>query len=169
MRENCFILFSLVAMAGALGVVFSRQVVHSAFSLVISFIGLASLFILWGNSFIGILQIWIYTGAIVVLFVFVILLLNLSKLPVPFSFRGFSMTLILISAWFFALLMVRTFNRGNLFPRVGEAHATTHVRAVSSLLFGEYLWAFEILSVFLLALVVAVCVLMRPQVEGESG
>ena len=58
--------------AMAVGVVFSKNAIHSAFSLVLCFLGLSSCYIQWHSPFLGLIQVLIYTGAIVVLFVFVV-------------------------------------------------------------------------------------------------
>src|SRR5262245_29191265 len=68
MREWLFPLFGIFTIAAATGVVFSRNAIYSAFSLVLAFFGLAGIFVLWGNNFLAMLQILIYAGAIVVLF-----------------------------------------------------------------------------------------------------
>lgn len=71
-----FIVFALGALAGAVGVLFARNPVNSAISLVMSFFCLASLYILLHAVFMGIIQVLVYAGAVMVLFVFVLMLLN---------------------------------------------------------------------------------------------
>ena len=73
-----FYLFSALAVTGAIALVAFRNPVSSAMSMVVSFIGLAALFILLNAYFVGILQILVYAGAIMVLFLFIIMLLDVK-------------------------------------------------------------------------------------------
>jgi len=74
-----FFMLAIVAIVAAVGVVWSRNPVRSALSLVINFIALAMLYFTLHAHFLGIVQIIVYTGAIMVLFLFVIMLLNLGS------------------------------------------------------------------------------------------
>ncbi len=79
MPSPLFYLFALLMVAGGLMVVLMRNPVSSALSMVLSFIGLAGLFIGLNSYFVGILQILVYAGAIMVLFIFIIMLLDVKK------------------------------------------------------------------------------------------
>ena len=79
MRDLLFAAGALFTVAMAAGVVFARGAIFSAFCLVLSFFGLALLYILWDSTFISMIQVLVYAGAIVVLFVFVVMLLNLDR------------------------------------------------------------------------------------------
>ncbi len=73
-----FYFFAAIAVFGALGVVINRNPVSGAFSMIASFVGVAALFIGLNAYFIGILQILVYAGAIMVLFIFIIMLLDVQ-------------------------------------------------------------------------------------------
>ncbi len=79
MPSLLFYLFSFLAVAGAVALVALRNPVGSALSMVMSFVGLAALFIGLNAYFVGIVQILVYAGAIMVLFLFIIMLLDLKK------------------------------------------------------------------------------------------
>ena len=79
MPSPLFYLFAAIMVAGGLMVVLMRNPVSSALSMVLSFIGLAGLFIGLNSYFVGILQILVYAGAIMVLFIFIIMLLDVKK------------------------------------------------------------------------------------------
>ena len=79
MPSPLFYIFAALMIVGALMVVFMRNPVSSALSMVLSFIGLAGLFIGINAYFVGILQVLVYAGAIMVLFIFIIMLLDLQK------------------------------------------------------------------------------------------
>ncbi|MCB0416323.1 MAG: NADH-quinone oxidoreductase subunit J [Bdellovibrionaceae bacterium] len=162
MREVFFMIFSVFTVLAALGVVVSRHAIFSAFSLVLSFFGLAVLYLLWGSSFVAMLQILIYTGAIVVLFVFVVMLLDLKKEETLDSAKTGPLVLAGVSVWLFSLLVLRALNRATFFKST-NIEAASDMKSISTLLFSKYLWGFEILSVFLLALIVSACVLARAE------
>jgi len=166
MKELFFIFFSLYTIAAALGVVLAKNPVYSAFSLILSFFGLSALYVMWGATFIGMIQILVYTGAIVVLFVFVVMLLDLGSVVTDHSHSWLTVMVSAIAVWFFSLLMLRTFNHT---PLVAPATplAESNTRLISQLLFTEYLWPFEILSIFLLALIIAIYALTRPDAADK--
>ncbi len=168
MREWLFTGVGIFTIAMAMAVVFAKSAVYSAFSLILTLFGLATLFLLWGNGFLASLQVLIYAGAIVVLFVFVVMLLDISKgraqTPRPLlGIVGGTAT------WLFSLLLLRTLNHARFFNAAvsGQAHRMD-MRVLSKLLFTDYLWPFEVLSLFLLALIVAIFILAKPEEEGKA-
>ena len=168
MNDTIFMLFVAFSMISALGVVFAKNAVYSAFNLVLCFIGLSGVYICWGATFIAMIQILIYTGAILVLFIFVVMLLDLARGNTA-SYGGW-MTGLFAGAgvWVMALLLLRTLNRATFFVPAVQSKALD-LRFISKVLFNEYLWPFEILSVFLLAMIISVYILTRPErVEVSS-
>jgi NADH-quinone oxidoreductase subunit J len=166
MREGLFIAFSLFTIAAASGVVLSRNPVYSAFSLILSFFGLSGLYLLWGTTFMAMIQILIYTGAIVVLFVFVVMLLNLqvNKENSPnFLIVGISGA----AVWFFSLIILRVLTQA--IPNTLPAIPTDQIRTISKLLFTRYLWPFEVLSLFLLVMIIAIFAITRTQEIPHGG
>jgi len=166
MRETLFIVFSLFTIAAASGVVLSRNPVYSAFSLILSFFGLSGLYLLWGSTFMAMIQILIYTGAIVVLFVFVVMLLNLQTV------RENSPNLLFLvgaaaAVWLFSLMILRVLTRA--IPNKVVEIPTDQLRAISKLLFTRYLWPFEVLSLFLLVMIVAIFAITRTQEIPQGG
>ena len=79
MEMAIFAVFALLALGSAIVVVAHRNPVHSTLSLVVTLVATAAMFVLLGAPFIAALQVLIYTGAIVVLFLFVIMLLNVQR------------------------------------------------------------------------------------------
>lgn len=81
MYDILFWIFSALMLGCAVGVVFNRNPVHAAFLMILSFISLAGLFFLLQAYFLAVLQILVYAGAVVVLFLFIIMLLEAGKSP----------------------------------------------------------------------------------------
>ncbi|MBM4303598.1 MAG: hypothetical protein FJ112_04665 [Deltaproteobacteria bacterium] len=166
MREVLFIAFSLFTIGAASGVLLSRNPVYSAFSLILSFFGLSGLYLLWGSSFMAMIQILIYTGAIVVLFVFVVMLLNLQTSRENSSNIVF-LGVVSASVWLFSLIILRVLTRSipNKILEIPE----NQLRTISKLLFTRYLWPFEILSFFLLVMIIAIFAITRTQEIAHGG
>jgi NADH-quinone oxidoreductase subunit J len=166
MRETLFIAFSLLTILAASGVVLSKNAVYSAFSLILTFFGLSALYLLWGSTFMAMIQILIYTGAIVVLFVFVVMLLNLQlnrENPPNYLFMGVSTA----AVWCFSLIVLRVLTRA--IPNKMALIPQDQIRTISKLLFTRYLWPFEVLSLFLLVMIVAIFAVTRTQEIPHRG
>jgi NADH-quinone oxidoreductase subunit J len=158
-----FAVFALLAVASAVVVVAARRVVTSALALVLCFLAVAGLFFLQGAEFLGAVQILLYAGSIVVLFVFVVMLANLrgeegTEWSGPRAFGA----VLLGGAVLAQLLSVFARARGWLAaPSVGLAPGEGHVQALGKVLFREYLLPFEVLSVILLAALFGLIVIGR--------
>lgn len=168
MKDLVFIAFSLFTLVTAAGVVLSRNVIYSAFNLVLCFFGLATLYLLWGATFISMVQILIYAGAIVVLFVFVVMLLNFEK-PTEKSPSLFFMAVTGGGVWVISLLLLRVFSKTFGMLSIPETTQALSVRTVSKLLFTQYLWPFEVLTVFLLALIIGIFLVARPEKNERAS
>lgn len=161
-HEILFSTFGIFSIACAAGVVFSRSPVYSAFSLILSFFGLSAMYVLWDATFIAMIQILIYTGAIVVLFVFVVMLLDLGHSAGGYWHSWFTVVFAGFGTWCLGLFLLRSLNSGNSRPIVSLG-VNTGMREISRLLFTDYLWPFEVLSLFMLAMLIAVYALARPE------
>lgn len=161
-----FYLFSLVAIVAGLGVVLARNPIASALSLVVCFFFLAADYVLLDAHFVAVIQILVYAGAIMVLFVFVIMLLNLrhddAEALGDISRRtifGVAMAGLLavgVATGVGALGQVTA-------PEVGGAYGT--IAEVGRALFGgRYLLPFESVSVLLTVAVVGAVVLAKKEV-----
>src|SRR2546423_8232807 len=162
---------SVVAVAGALGVVLSRNPVHSALMLVMTLFGVAVLFVEQQAHFLAAVQVIVYAGAVVVLFLFVIMLIgvdtpeNIKTDPLPAQ-RPVAVALGLIGL-LEVLLLARWGNWVSGAQSVGGAargSATagkTNVELVANSLFTRYLLPFEATSVLLVIALVGAGVLAR--------
>ncbi|MBI4179431.1 NADH-quinone oxidoreductase subunit J [bacterium] len=157
-----FYLFALLAVGGALSVLTRRNPMTCAASLVVSVLSVALLYFLLSAHFVGVAQMIVYAGAIVVLFIFVIMLLNLTDRELG---RG-RMTLFKIFGAFLALSVLAILAPGmrsmvELEPSGGPGPAYGGTAEVGRLLFGEYLLPFELTSILILAAMVAGVVLAK--------
>ena len=165
-----FYVFAALAVAGAVGVVTLRNPMYGAIALLTSFLAIAVLFLLRMAEFVAIVQIFIYGGGIMVLFLFVIMLINLHRLPELKRFGGHWVGVALLAV-LLAGLFGWLFIRADLAPVTVRSDAFTTVdgqdlgnpQAVAMALFTRYLLPFEIASIFLLIAMIGAVVLGRRQ------
>ncbi len=162
MEIAVFSLFALLALASAIVVVTHRNPVYSTMSLVVTLVSLAVLFVMLGAPFIGTLQVLVYTGAILVLFLFVIMLLNIDGEQRAEQPRGAQSTVAMLTAAVFAgtlgMLLWRASRDVALDPLTEQS---VSMKALAAALFERYLLAFEMIGLLLLVAVVAASVLAR--------
>lgn len=167
-----FLLFgilALVAIASALGMMFSRNAVYSALFLVLNLATVAVFYLLLSAPFIAMAQVTVYAGAIMVLFLFVIMLLggqqlSASKtLPWQRPLAGLLAFLLVVEAIY--LLLFRGRPQGQIQPAVETFGSPANIGQV---LFNEYLLPFEVTSVLLLVAMVGAIVLTKKE-KREPG
>jgi NADH-quinone oxidoreductase subunit J len=167
-----FVILAAVAVASAAGLLISRNTVYAALFLVLNFATVAVFYLLLGAPFIALAQVTIYAGAIMVLFLFVIMLLGADKLP-PGKFLPWQRpTAIVLTGILLAeagfLLFQRLQLSATLANPEASVNATETIRALGLALFNQYLLPFEVTSVLLLVAMVGVIVLTK-KVKGEPG
>jgi NADH-quinone oxidoreductase subunit J len=166
-----FYLFAALAVGGAIGVVTLRSPMYGALSLLATFLSVAVLFLLRSAEFVGIVQIFVYGGGIMVLFLFVIMLVNLHKLPELKLFHGQSpfvlalaVALLALFGYFFTqVTFVPALARPEVFTAVPGVRNAGNSQAVAWNLFNQQLLPFEIASLFLLVAMIGAVVLGRRQ------
>jgi len=159
-----FSVLALVAIATALGMLLSKSAVYSALFLVLNFATVAVFYILLNAPFIAMSQISVYAGAIMVLFLFVIMLLGTDALPSsnalpwqrPLAF-GLAIVLAFESIYLF---FVRAAANGTI-PQLDEKFGSP--AAIGAKLFSDYLLPFEVTSILLLVAMVGAIVLTQKE------
>src|SRR5512135_3368144 len=173
-----FSVFAVIAVAGALNLLIQRHPISSALSLIVVMGSLAVEYLLLGAEFVAAIQVIIYAGAIMVLFVFVIMLLNAgveartkgSRVALIFGFPAM-LAIGLLVAW----VLVRAPNVGSV--NVGAMYGSP--KAIGWLLFHDFLLPFEVTSVLALIAIMGAVVLAspvrsrfskpQPQAEGRQA
>jgi len=152
-----FWVFGLLAVGSALAIVAARNLVHAVLALILSFIGVAGLFVTLSADFIAVAQVLIYAGAIGVLTIFAIML-------TPRAARENANSALFWPAMLLALLIfgLITFSAVNTaWPVEQRAGFTVTAAAIGSALLSQYALAFEVVSVVLLAALVGAIVIVR--------
>ncbi len=166
-------LFGLLAILSALGMIFHKNPVYSALFLVIAFFSLAGIYALLGAQFLSIVQVMVYAGAIMVLFLFVIMLLNLRneiRLPIGRPFQvifGVIFGILLLVQGFLILKASSVSGALGVFPQ-SRVDQIGSVEALGTLLFTKYLLPFELASVLLLIGMVGAILLGRKKLPNEG-
>jgi NADH-quinone oxidoreductase subunit J len=167
-----FLVLALVAIASAVGMLLSRNSVYAALFLVLNFVTVAVFYLLLGAPFIAMAQITVYAGAIMVLFLFVIMLLGTEELPKTGTLR--------LQNWLAAALAVILavesvyimFFRGQLTASITTPAAALNdmdsLREMATALFQNYLLPFEVTSILLLVAMVGAIVLAKPEKGGQA-
>jgi NADH-quinone oxidoreductase subunit J len=162
METVLFILFGAIAVCGAIMVVTRKHPMASALYLILTLFAVAALFVLRQAHFLAAVQVIVYAGAVVVLFVFVIMLINVPEDRLPVERATTMRVLGVLAAGFFILesaVLARRFSM----PK-GPAVEVGTVEAVGRALFTDYLLAFEITSVLLLAAVIGAIALAKRKI-----
>lgn len=156
-----FLVLALVAVATALGMLLSQNAVYSALFLVLNFTTVAIFYLLLGAPFIAMSQIPVYAGAIMVLFLFVIMLLNLNKATEQMKSMGMRIAAVTGGGLLFITLAAAIRHGVNITATNAFDPGVGLVRTVGHVLFTEFLLPFEVSSVLFLSAIVGVVMLAR--------
>jgi NADH-quinone oxidoreductase subunit J len=156
-----FIILAGIAVLGAVSLIVQRHPIHSALSLIVVMVALAGLYLLMGAEFVAAVQIIVYGGAIMVLFIFVIMLLNageeertnLSRLA---FYAGIPLAVAVTGLIAAAIVSSRA---AAALP--AASGAITDTRALSNLLFTEFVYPFELTSFLILVAILGAIVLAQ--------
>lgn len=158
-----FYLFGLIAVASSLLFITRKSPVAAALWLVSTMFALAALYVMLDAQFVGAIQVLVYAGAIMVVFLFVVMLLNLGHADIAADFRENRVRFGAGVVGVLLLAMLLTLSSGRL-PVLEPATAARDanvVAPVAQVLFTEHLLAFEVTSVLLLAALVGAVVLAK--------
>jgi NADH-quinone oxidoreductase subunit J len=166
-----FLVLSLVAIASALGMLFSRNTIYSALFLVLNFVTVAVFYLMLGAPFIAMSQITVYAGAIMVLFLFVIMLLGAEQLRSELNWREALfpgiLALILVTQAIYVI-----FSKASLSSVMASPDASLNtmetLRKMSMTLFDKFLLPFEVTSILLLVAMVGAIVLAKKEKAGSK-
>ncbi len=164
--EISFYFFSTILVLSALGVITSRNPVHAALLLVLAFFTSAGLWLLLGAEFLAITLVLVYVGAVMVLFLFVVMMLdiNLDQLREGFwKWFPFGALLALVMAVEVAMVLInKGFGIGQMPVPSPHPPGYSNTKELGRLIYTEYVYAFELAAVILLvAMVAAIALTLR--------
>lgn len=170
MEIYAFISFAVLAIATALGMVLNKNTVNSALMMVLNMVSVAGLYLLLQAQFLALIQIVVYAGAIMVLFLFVIMLLNVDEDENLFDrFRVKYLLVTLLSVAVFAQILYGIAGVSDLLPQISsEMTRAGTVEAVAEVLYTDYLFAFQITAILLTAAVVGALMIAQFKADPEK-
>ena len=156
-----FWLLGTLALIGALGVVMAAHAVYSAMFLAMTMIILAVFYIIQDALFLGVVQIVVYTGAVMMLFLFVLMLIGVdSAESLVETLRGQRVAAVVAGVGFGVLLIAGIGTViSTSFGALSQANSGGNVQGLAVLLFSQYLWAFELTSALLITAAVGAMIL----------
>ena len=171
-----FYIFSIIAVFSAIMVTVSRNTVHSVFFLILDFITISCLFIMIGAEFIGMIMLIVYVGAVAVLFLFVVMMLNVSQqkndwlrgkkdsnhIPVGLLISSviFFELLIVVGGWKYKPELLDSFST------IGIDLNTTNTHEIGKVLYTDYIHLFQLSGIILLVAMIGAIVLTFRKREG---
>ena len=171
-----FYLFSFIAIVSAIMVTVARNTVHSVFFLILDFISISCLFIMIGAEFIGMIMLIVYVGAVAVLFLFVVMMLNVSQqknewlsgeknsnhIPIGLLISAiiFFELIIVAGGWKYKPELLGSFNS------LGINLSTSNTHQIGNVLYTDYIYLFQLSGMILLVAMVGAIVLTFRKREG---
>ena len=171
-----FYIFSIIAVFSAIMVTVSRNTVHSVFFLILDFISISCLFIMIGAEFIGMIMLIVYVGAVAVLFLFVVMMFNVSQqnneqLREKKNFNHIPIGLLISTVIFFELIIVAggwKYKPELLksFSSIGIDSNTTNTHEIGNVLYTDYIHIFQLSGMILLVAMIGAIVLTFRKRDG---
>ena len=166
-----FYLFAVLVIASAVMVVMARNPVHSVLWLILAFFNAAGLMVLVGAEFIAMLLVVVYVGAVAVLFLFVVMMLDVDFASMRAGFirnfpLGLAIALVLLAE---LVLGIGAYRAGSLelgVPATGTVLPANNIEAIGTLLYTDYIFLFEVAGIILLVAMIGAIVLTHRKPVG---
>lgn len=170
MATYLFFLFATLSIASAIAMVLNKSTVNSALFLVVNMVSIAGIYLVLQAQFLAVIQVLVYAGAIMVLFLFVIMLLNVDNeeaILTKFRFRyGLAF---LLGVVIFAQLLYSIASWTNSAPAISSKMAEVGtVQAVGNILFTHYMYPFEVTAILLTAAVVGALLIAQRKIQVKE-
>ncbi|MEE9199475.1 MAG: NADH-quinone oxidoreductase subunit J [Dehalococcoidia bacterium] len=154
-----FFIIGALALVGSLGVVFARNVVHSALFLILALLAVAGLFVLLLAEFLAIVQVLIYGGAITILLLFALMMTRARELPLKLDNAQKPLALVAAGATFAVLTLVLLVSD---WPGPPDTAERPGFEGIANTLFRQWAVPFEVASLILLVALIGAIVISRP-------
>jgi NADH-quinone oxidoreductase subunit J len=158
MSIAAFISIAVITLAGALAAACLRKLIHAAFCLVVAFLGLAAFYFFLGAEFVGLVQVFVYVGAVAVLIVFTILLTR----RVDEDAAGFNWGGVIVAVAVFAGLAWAIMNTPSLSVAAPAIEPLT-VKRIGEMLMTNYVWPLQCVGLLLTAALIGALVLVMEE------
>ena len=167
-----FYFFAAIQILAALRVITVRNPVHAALFLVLTFVSAACLWILMEAEFLGLLLVLVYVGAVMVLFLFVVMMLDVNIAEIREGFASYApVALVVAVVMVIEMGMVLTQRIFNVRPPLEKANGIGNTEAIGQVMYTDYVYPFEIAAVVLLVAIIAAIALTlrrRPETKYQT-
>ena len=170
-EQVLFWVLAPLAVIGALGLIFAKKAVHAALGMALAMIVLGVFYIAQGADFLGVIQIFVYTGAVIMLFLFVVMLVGVdSSDSLVETLSGQRVATVLLTLGLGGILVaaVGQITVGDPVGVDAVNAQTGNVSGVAQLIFGRYVWVFEITSALLITAALGAMVLAHRERLGKG-
>lgn len=167
MTLNVFYFISFVAVLSAIMVVFSKNPVHSVLYMIITFFCIAGHYILLNAEFLAIVHVIVYAGAIMVLFLYVLMMLNLNEDSEPHKSTLLKVTATICAGLLIVVLIGSLKGTELMMAQQPTDSSTGMVENLGKVMFNDFLLPFEITSILLLAAMVGAIMLGKSETAGN--
>ncbi len=158
MNNTAFVVIAILTLAGALAAATLQKLMHAALSFAVTFVGIAAFFFLLGAEFVGLVQVFVYIGAVAVLIVFTILL---TRRDVEKD-RGFTWTGVVVAVAVFGGLIWAILETQSLPMAAPEIPALT-VKRIGEVLMTSYVWPLQCVGLLLTAALIGALILVMEE------
>lgn len=170
-EQLVFWILAPISVAAAIGMVLARNAIHSALFLVVNFVTIAVFYLVLGSPFLFVVQIAVYAGAIMVLFLFVIMLLGVDRSESLYeNIRGHRvLSVVLVVGVLLEIITAVRLGMGvgsTGAPGWGAVNEGGNPQALARVLFSEYFLPFEVTSILLIVAAVAAMVMTRQRLKA---
>jgi NADH-quinone oxidoreductase subunit J len=165
---NLFYFLSFVAILSALMVVFSRNPVYSVLYLIVTFFAIAGHYVLMNAEFLAVVHMIVYAGAIMVLFLYVIMLLNLNQQMEPHKSTVLKVGAVICGCMLLVIMVGALKGTEALVAAESSTTRIGDVKTLGKVLFTDFLLPFEIASVLLLAAMVGAVMLAKSEKKTNA-
>ena len=167
-----FYFFAAIQILAALRVITVRNPVHAALFLVLTFVSAACLWILMEAEFLGLLLVLVYVGAVMVLFLFVVMMLDINIAEIREGFASYAPAALVVAiVMVIEMGMVLTHRIFNVRPPLEKASDVSNTEAIGQVMYTDYVYPFEIAAVVLLVAIIAAIALTlrrRPETKYQT-
>lgn len=166
-RELLYVMFTAGLLISATAVIFMRTPIHSLLLLIVAFFNAAGLFLVWGAEFLAMLLVIVYVGAVAVLFLFVVMMLNIDTEQLKFSFSKYTGFCALLSFIIFIELIClvwpcQIWNKAIDIIAFPIAQSVPNTQAIGRVLYTHYFYIFQMSGILLLvAMIGAILLTLR--------
>jgi NADH-quinone oxidoreductase subunit J len=157
-----FIAIAFICILSALGMILSRNPIHSIILLIICFFSISGLYVLMNAQFLAVVNVIVYAGAIMVLFLFVVMMMNLNEDSEPKQ-KAISYLLPAIASGLLGLVLIASVKKATLIPLGNVNDQAGMIENLGKVLLHEYLLPFEMTSVLFLSAMVGVVLLAKKE------